>query len=55
MRCFHSIEEQEEFDTKTGRYAPDDDNDTEKVVEYEGERMKKLFALAARAEGAAAC
>ena len=20
-RCFHSLEEQEEFDTKTGRYA----------------------------------
>ena len=21
-RCFHSLEEQEEFDTKTGRYEP---------------------------------
>jgi hypothetical protein len=29
MRCFHSLEEQEEFDTKTGRYAPDDDNDND--------------------------
>ncbi len=24
-RCFHSLDEQEEFDNKTGRYAPDDD------------------------------
>ena len=24
-RCFHSLEEQEEFDSKTGRYAEDDD------------------------------
>lgn len=24
-RCFHSLKEQEEFDTKTGRYAPDDE------------------------------
>ena len=23
-RSFHSIEEQEEFDTKTGRFAPDE-------------------------------
>ena len=23
IRSFHSLEEQEEFDTKTGRYAPD--------------------------------
>ena len=22
-RCFHSLEEQEEFDTKTGQYAPE--------------------------------
>lgn len=22
-RCFHSLEEQEEFDTQTGRYAPE--------------------------------
>ena len=26
-RCFHSLEEQEEFDTKTGRYAPEEDEE----------------------------
>lgn len=28
-RCFHSLEEQEEFDTKTGRYTPKDENKEE--------------------------
>lgn len=26
-QSFHSFEEQEEFDTKTGRYAPEEDRD----------------------------
>lgn len=26
-RCFHSLSEQEEFDTKTGRYAPECEDD----------------------------
>lgn len=26
-RCFHSCEEQEEFDTKTGRYASPDEKE----------------------------
>ena len=28
-RCFHSLEEQEEFDTHTGRYAPRHDQEQE--------------------------
>jgi hypothetical protein len=31
-RCFHSLEEQEEFDTKTGRYAPEEDEIEEAKV-----------------------
>ena len=26
---FHSLEEQEEFETKTGRYAPEDDEEND--------------------------
>ena len=29
-RCFHSLEEQEEFDAKTGRYAPETESDNNK-------------------------
>lgn len=35
-RSFHSLEEQDDFDNKTGRYAPDDDDD-EKVDKEDDE------------------
>jgi len=34
-RCFHSLSEQEEFDTKTGRYAPEEDAPPDTVEETE--------------------
>jgi len=34
-RCFHSLSEQEEFDTKTGRYAPEEDAPLEDKEETE--------------------
>ena len=39
-RSFHSLEEQEEFDTKTGRYAPDDPDDE---VNDDGDNLSLLF------------
>jgi hypothetical protein len=44
-RCFHSLSEQEEFDTKTGRYAPKEDTPQEKPLKNERRKALSISAF----------
>ncbi len=53
-QSLHSIEEQEEFETKTGRYAPDASEELEEISKEIVETRKSIYMIkqnVARIEG----
>lgn len=44
-RCFHSLSEQDEFDTKTGRYAPEEDAPQEAEVSIHAPAKGATFII----------